>query len=151
MTLTTREISLKKVVGRGYKDFWNCEKRYRVVKGGRGSKKSTTTALNIIYRMMKYPLANTLVVRKVFKDHRDSTWKQLKWATEQLGVSDLWDFKVSPLEARYKPTGQSIYFRGLDDPMSVTSITVDKGHLCWAWFNISDQVKPLEFGETPNV
>lgn len=140
MTLTTREISLKKVVGRGYKDFWNCEKRYRVVKGGRGSKKSTTTAINIIYRMMKYPLANTLVVRKVFKDHRDSTWKQLKWATEQLGVSDLWDFKVSPLEARYKPTGQSIYFRGLDDPMSVTSITVDKGHLCWAWFEEAYQI-----------
>lgn len=140
MTLTTREISLKEVVGRGYKDFWKCTKRYRVVKGGRGSKKSTTTALNIIYRMMKYPLANTLVVRKVFKDHRDSTWKQLKWATEQLGVSDLWDFKVSPLEARYKPTGQSIYFRGLDDPMSVTSITVDKGHLCWAWFEEAYQI-----------
>lgn len=140
MTLKTREISLKKVVGGGYKSFWNCQKRYRVVKGGRGSKKSTTTALNIIYRMMKYPLANTLVVRKVFKDHRDSTWKQLKWAAEQLGVSDLWEFKVSPLEARYKPTGQLIYFRGLDDPMSVTSITVDKGHLCWAWFEEAYQV-----------
>lgn len=132
--------SLKTIVGRGYKEYWNCEKRYRVVKGGRGSKKSTTTALNIIYRMMKYPLANTLVVRKVFKDHRDSTWKQLKWAAEQLGVSDLWDFKVSPLEAKYKPTGQSIYFRGLDDPMSVTSITVDKGHLCWAWFEEAYQI-----------
>lgn len=140
MTLKIREVSLKKVVGGGYKDFWNCQKRYRVVKGGRGSKKSTTTALNIIYRMMKYPLANTLVVRKVFKDHRDSTWKQLKWAAEQLGVSDLWEFKVSPLEARYKPTGQLIYFRGLDDPMSVTSITVDKGHLCWAWFEEAYQV-----------
>lgn len=139
MTLKIKK-SLKQVVGRGYKDFWDCEKRYRVVKGGRGSKKSTTTALNIIYRMMKYPLANTLVIRKVFKDHRDSTWKQLKWATEQLGVSDLWEFKVSPLEARYKPTGQSIYFRGLDDPMSVTSITVDKGHLCWAWFEEAYQI-----------
>lgn len=139
MTSTTR-VSLKKVVGGGYKEFWNCKKRYRVIKGGRGSKKSTTTSLNIIARMMEYPLANTLVVRKVFKDHRDSTWKQLKWATQQLGVSHLWDFKVSPLEAIYKPTGQSIYFRGLDDPMSVTSITVDKGHLCWAWFEEAYQI-----------
>lgn len=136
----TNRVSLKKVVGNGYKEFWSCNKRYRVVKGGRGSKKSTTTALNIIYRMMQYPLANTLVIRKVFKDHRDSTWKQLKWATQQLGVSHLWDFKISPLEAIYKPTGQSIYFRGLDDPMSVTSITVDKGHLCWAWFEEAYQI-----------
>ena len=39
----------------------------------------------------------------------------------------------SPLEAIYKPTGQHIYFRGLDDPLKVTSITVDVGSLCWCW------------------
>mgnify|MGYP000739025511 CR=1 FL=1 len=33
----------------------------------------------------------------------------------------------------YKPTGQKIYFRGLDDPLKVTSITVDVGCLCWMW------------------
>lgn len=139
MTSTTK-VSLKKVVGGGYKEFWECRKRYRVVKGSRGSKKSTTAALNIIARMMEYPLSNTLVVRKVFKDHRDSTWKQLKWAAKQLGVLHLWDFKVSPTEAIYLPTGQSIYFRGLDDPMSITSITVEHGHLCWAWFEEAYQV-----------
>lgn len=133
-------ISLKKVVGQGYKTFWNYQGRYRVVKGGRGSKKSTTTALNYISRMMEHPDANLLVIRKVFKDHRDSTWKQLKWAAAQLGVAHLWDFKVSPTEAIYLPTGQTIYFRGLDDPMSVTSITVDKGYLCWAWFEEAFQV-----------
>jgi phage terminase large subunit len=134
------KVNLSDVVGGGYKQFWNYKGRYRVVKGGRGSKKSTTTALNLITRMMEYPLANTLVLRKVFKDHRDSTWKQLKWATNQLNVSHLWKFNLSPLEATYLPTGQSIYFRGLDDPMSVTSITVDTGHLCWAWFEEAYQV-----------
>lgn len=33
----------------------------------------------------------------------------------------------------YIPTGQKIYFRGLDDPLKVTSITVEVGHLCWMW------------------
>ena len=33
----------------------------------------------------------------------------------------------------YKPTGQKIYFRGLDDPLKVTSITVETGCLCWMW------------------
>ena len=127
-------INIAKVVGRGYKDFWNCTKRYRVCKGSRGSEKSTTTALWIIYKMMRMPLANTLVVRRVFNTHKDSTWTQLKWASHVLGVAHLWNFSKSPLEATYLPTGQKILFRGLDDPMSITSITVEHGYLCWAWF-----------------
>jgi phage terminase large subunit len=133
-------VSLKSVVGGGYKEFWNYTGRYRVVKGGRGSKKSTTTSLNIITRMMQHPKANTLVIRKVYKDHKDSTYTQLKWAINQLKVSHLWECKLSPLEIIYKPTGQKILFRGLDDPMSVTSITVEVGYLCWAWFEEAFQV-----------
>lgn len=133
-------VSLRKVVGGGYKDYWNYKGRYRVVKGGRGSKKSTTTALNFIVRMMENPSANLLVIRKVFKDHQDSTYAQLKWAINQLEVAHLWDAKLSPLVIIYKPTGQKIMFRGLDSPMSVTSITVDKGYLAWAWFEEAFQV-----------
>ncbi|WIW27613.1 PBSX family phage terminase large subunit [Bacillus inaquosorum] len=138
--INTVRVSLNEIVGGGYKTFWNYEGRYRVVKGGRGSKKSTTTALNIIYRMMQFPQANTLVVRKVFKDHKDSTYAQLKWAIRRLKVEHLWEWTKSPLEIRYKPTGQKILFRGLDDPMSVTSITVDVGYLCWAWFEEAYQI-----------
>lgn len=138
--INTVRVSLKEIVGGGYKTFWNYEGRYRVVKGGRGSKKSTTTALNIIYRTMQFPQANTLVVRKVFKDHKDSTYAQLKWAIRRLKVEHLWEWTKSPLEIRYKPTGQKILFRGLDDPMSVTSITVDVGYLCWAWFEEAYQI-----------
>ncbi len=29
--------------------------------------------------------------------------------------------------------GKRIYFRGLDDPFKVTSITVEVGYLCWMW------------------
>ena len=134
------KISLPSKIGKGYKTFWNFKGRYRVCKGSRGSKKSTTTAQWIIYKMMEYPLANTLVVRKVFNTHKDSTWTQLKWAAYNLGVSHLWYFSKSPLEATYKPTGQKILFRGLDDPMSITSITVEIGYLCWAWFEEAYQI-----------
>lgn len=140
MMKKTKKISLSKVVGGGYNEFWRYKGRYRVVKGGRGSKKSTTTALNYIYRIMKLPQSNLLVVRKIYKDHKDSTYAQLKWATHQLGVYDLWKFKVSPLELTYRPTGQRILFRGLDDPMSITSITVEDGCLCWTWFEEAFQI-----------
>lgn len=129
----TVKVSLKEVVGKGYKDFWSYKGRYRVVKGGRGSKKSTTTSLWTITNMMKYPQANMLVVRKGYNTHKDSTYAQLKWAINKLKVKHLWEYKKSPLEITYKPTGQKIIFRGLDDPLKLTSITVDTGVLCWVW------------------
>ena len=126
-------LPLSTVVGGGYNKFWHFKGRYRVCKGSRASKKSTTTALNIIKRMIEYPDANTLVVRKVFRTLKDSCFTQLKWAIHQLRVDSDWEVKESPLEMTYKPTGQKIYFRGLDDPFKVTSITVEHGYLCWCW------------------
>lgn len=126
-------LPLSTVVGGGYNKFWHFKGRYRVCKGSRASKKSTTTALNIIKRMMEYPNANTLVVRKVFRTLKDSCFTQLKWAIHRLEADAFWEIKESPLEMTYRPTGQKIYFRGLDDPLKVTSITVEHGYLCWCW------------------
>ena len=128
-----QKIYLPEVVGKGYKQFWNFKGRYRIVKGSRASKKSKTTALWFIYNMMKYKDANSLVIRKTFRTLKDSCFTELKWAVHRLKVDHLWEFKESPLEATYIPTGQKIYFRGLDDPLKVTSITVGVGVLCWMW------------------
>ena len=161
MTLKNDEVNrihLPSYIGKGYKAFWNFKGRYRVVKGSRASKKSKTTALWFIYNMMKYPGANTLVIRKTFRTLKDSCFTELKWAAKRLHVEHLWKFANVPLEATYIPTGQKIYFRGLDDPLKVTSVTVDVGCLCWMWieeayeimkeddFNILDESIR---GETP--
>lgn len=126
-------LQLPDLIGKGYGEFWNWKGRYRVCKGSRGSKKSKTAALWYIVNMMKYPDSNLLVVRKVFRTLKDSCFTELKWAVNRLGVNTLWEFKESPLEMTYKPTGQKIYFRGLDDPLKITSISVPKGVLCWCW------------------
>ena len=133
MRSKTNIIHLPEVIGKGYGAFWRFRGRYRVVKGSRASKKSKTTALNLITRMMQYPQANTLVVRKVFRTLKDSCFTELKWAIHRLGVDAWWSIRESPLEMTYLPTGQKIYFRGLDDPLKVTSITVENGYLCWCW------------------
>ncbi len=128
-----KKISLPEYVGKGYGTYWKWKSRYRVCKGSRASKKSKTTALWCIVNLMKYPDANLLVVRKVFRTLKDSCFTELKWAINRLGVQNHWEIKESPLEMTYKPTGQKIYFRGLDDPLKVTSITVEHGYLCWMW------------------
>lgn len=129
------KIYLPDIVGKGYRDFWNFKGRYLVVKGSRASKKSKTTALKIIYRMMQpqYKDANAIVFRKTYRTLKDSCFSDLKWAIHRLLVDDFWDAKISPLEITYLPTGQKILFRGLDDTLKVTSISVDHGFLCWAW------------------
>lgn len=126
-------VYLPDVVGKGYGTFWRSRHRIRVVKGSRRSKKSKTMALWVIYHMMKHKDANTLVVRKTYRTLKDSCFTELRWAIRRLGVENLWNVKESPLEMTYIPTGQKIYFRGLDDPLKITSIAVEVGVLCWMW------------------
>lgn len=136
-------VDIKSAVGGGYKAFWASRKRYRVLKGGKASKKSSTTALNFIYRLMRYPESNLLVVRRVMDTHRSSTFAQLRWAIRRLGLEPLWRSTTAPMEITYLPTGQKIFFRGLDDAQKLASITVDNGYLCWVWieeaFEIEDE------------
>lgn len=149
MKIKKVKMLLPEIVGRGYKTFWNFRGRYRVVKGSRASKKSKTTALWYIYNIMKHKGANLLVVRKTYRTLKDSCFTELKWAVKRLKVEHLWIFKESPLEATYIPTGQKIYFRGLDDPLKVTSITVDVGvlALCEVYEMIGQMQALLKPGE----
>lgn len=136
LKINQRNIHLPDYVGRGYGTYWRWKGRYRVCKGSRASKKSKTTALWYIVNMMKYPDANLLVVRKVFRTLKDSCFTELKWAINRLGVAEHWEIKESPLEMTFtnkQGKQQKIYFRGLDDPLKVTSITVENGFLCWMW------------------
>ena len=126
-------LSLSKLIGGGYNDFWHTHKKYVVIRGAKGSKKSTTTALRWIHLMMKYPLANLLVIRKFGTTLRDSCFAMLLWAINQLGVQDYWSSSVNPLELTYLPTGQKVKFRGLDDSTKLGSLAVTKGYICWVW------------------
>lgn len=142
--MTDKKLSVTKTIGSGYNEFWHNKNFYRVVKGSRGSKKSKTTALNFIYRLMEYEWANLLVVRRFSNTNKQSTYTDLKWATNQLGVTHLFKFNDSLPEITYKPTGQKILFRGLDDPLKITSITVENGILCWAWFEEAYQIETFD-------
>ena len=140
-------IHLPDIVGKGYGTIWRFKGRYKVIKGSRASKKSKTTALWIIYNMMKYPQANTVVIRKVKDTLRDSCCADLIWAITRLKVNAWWDYPEKPtskLEITYIPTGQKILFRGLDDSFKITSISVEKGNLCWCWIEEAYEIMKEE-------
>lgn len=142
------KVSLRQIVGGGYDEFWHDKHFYRVVKGSRASKKSSTIALNFIYRIMRYPWANLLVVRRYSNTNRDSTYSTLKWAIHTLGVDELFRCNNGKPEIEYVPTGQKILFRGLDDPLKITSISVEHGVLSWAWFEEAYEIESQDKFET---
>lgn len=89
-----------------------------------------------MYLLKKYPRACLLTTRNTATTLKDSVYADLKWACKRLRLDNEWDFKLSPLEATNKKTGQKIFFRGLDDWQKIASITIDDPNLilCWIWF-----------------
>ena len=141
------KISIKQTIGQGYDDFWNCKKRYRCCKGSRGSKKSKTAAIQRVTRIVQFPLANYLCVRRYGNTLRNSIFADTKWAISRLGLDDYFECTVSPMEITYKPTGQKILFRGLDDGMKITSISVDVGVLCFVDIEEAYEISEDDFNK----
>lgn len=116
--------------------------------GGRGSIKSSFISENIILLILKNPEYNGLIVRKVSNTLRDSVYNQIKWACEKLGVSHLFNFTLAPLQATYTPTGQTIYFRGADDPLKIKSIKTTSGYIALLWF---EELAEFNFNDVETI
>ena len=110
-----------------------------IIKGGRGGWKSSFPGLKIPELMMANPSIHALCLRNVKDTLKDSVFEQLKWGIEKLGVSDRWKFTTSPLKIVYRPTGQTIYFRGADDPIKIKSIKPPFGYIGILWLEEFDQ------------
>lgn len=114
------------------------------LKGGRGSTKSSFVAIEIILGLMNDKKANALVIRKVGDTIRQSVLETLLWAIDTLGVTHKFDYTKSPAEIRYKPTGQKIIFRGLDDPLKLKSIKIKDGYFKFLWFEEASELSGPE-------
>lgn len=112
--------------------------------GGRGSCKSSFVSEEIPLIMKRNPDMHCLVLRKYGNTLKDSVYNQLIWAIEKLGLSSEFKATISPMQIIYKPTGQTIYFRGLDDPLKVKSIKPKFGYIGVLWFEELDQFAGAE-------
>lgn len=112
-----------------------------VLEGGRGSLKSSFWALKIVELIKNNPTLHACITRQVAGTMKDSVYAQMKWAINILGLDDEFSCKVSPLEIVYKKTGQTIYFRGLDDETKLKSIKPPFGYIGILWKEEKDQMK----------
>ena len=114
-----------------------------VLKGGRGSSKSTFVATELILRRIKYK-SHALAIRKFGVYLEKSVFEQLKWAIEYLGVSEYWKVRKSPMALIYTPTGASIFFMGADDPTRIKSIKTSDMPITDLWVEESAEFKTEE-------
>ena len=110
-----------------------------VLKGGRGSAKSSYLSVELVLQLLRHPDCHAVALRKVGNTLRTSVYAQICWAIAELGLSDRFKCTVSPMECTYRPTGQKILFFGLDDPGKLKSIKVPFGYIGLAWFEELDQ------------
>ena len=110
-----------------------------VFKGGRGSTKSSTLAMEIVELLRNNHNIHAVVCRKVGNTLKDSVYSKIKWAIGKQEFTEEFDSKKSPLEITLKATGQKIYFRGADEPEKIKSISPEFGYIAILWFEELDQ------------
>lgn len=132
-----------------HKKIKNKEYLRYVLKGGRGSGKSFMISIELILDLIKNPIS-ILCVRKVGNTLYESVYEQLKEAVDVLGVGAYFNFSKSPLKITYLPRGNSIIFRGADDPAKIKSLKVARFPVATLWieelaeFKTEEEVSMIE-------
>lgn len=128
------EYRISEFIGKGYGRIWftNLPRhiRYRVVVGGRSTKKSTDMgAYEPIVKIISSPERNVLFVRLNDTDNAKSTYNRLYWCVSRMGLLDRFWFRHQPNQVIYKPTGQQFMFSGFSNATGLTSTTPPVGAL----------------------
>lgn len=138
-------VDLKDVIGRAFYDSHRAIRSQSVhtvvEEGGRGSLKSSFCGVEIVLWILKWPKSHALVMRQMGNTLEDSVYAQMLWAIAILGLTDSFIQKKNPLRLIYKPTKQTIYFRGLDDEMKIKGIKPKFGYIGCLWFEEADQLR----------
>ena len=144
MTTMKVRVPIEECIAQQYDDILEdilCHDHvHYVLPGGRGSLKSSFVGITIPLLVATNPLVNAVCFRKVGNTVQNSIYAQVVWGIEKLGMTHLFHIPKSysnPIV--YIPTGQQIFFMGLDDPMKVKSIKCTKGYIGITWFEELDQ------------
>lgn len=114
--------------------------RYLVLYGGAGSGKSVFAAQKLIVRTLAEPGHKFLIVRKVAKTLRHSTFALLRETIGSWGLSQLFRVNKTDMEIAC-PNGSTIIHAGLDDVEKLKSIHGVTG----IWIEEASEITPEDF------
>ena len=141
-------LNANDIVLRDFADMWflnTQDIRYRLLKGGRETGKSYNfIGIEPIMKLLDDDRRNIMMIRQNDKDNAQSTYTQIKSATNTLGLSHLFKFTKSPYKITRKATGQVILFGGMNDVQNITSTTTETGYWTDIYFEEASQLKSYE-------
>lgn len=122
------------------RDIFEHKHTHYTFPGGRGSCKSSFVGLTIPLLIVNNPNIHAACFRKVGNTIQNSIRAQIEWGIYKLGLQDLFNIPASYANPiTFKPTGQKIYFLGLDKPQKIKSIKPKFGYIGITWFEELDQ------------
>jgi len=124
VSVTIDLTQFPRIVNEAYYPIFHDRHRYLVLYGGAGSGKSVAAAQKIVYRCLTESGHKFLGVRKIQNTIRESMRAEIVDAIEKMGVRSLFAYSTSPSGEMtiVGPNGNTIIFRGLDDPEKIKSI-----------------------------
>ncbi len=122
MSTSTIHIKIKpRVFNEKYFPYLHNDKRYEIFYGGAGSGKSYFVAQKKVYQHLKEKGHKTLIVRKVARSNRHSTFDLIKNIIYSWRLSNLFKIKENDMEIKCV-NGNHMIFTGLDDVEKLKSI-----------------------------
>ena len=120
-----------------------------LLKGGRGSTKSSFASLAFVALLVNNPDIHGVALRQVANTLRNSVYAQIVWAVTELdgyypGLRSKFKFTTSPLEITYLPTEQKVFFLGANEPEKIKSTKTKFGYVGLVWLEELDQFKGPE-------
>lgn len=129
-----------KLVNQRFAELFNNKDRYLFLWGGRNSGKSVSASRKLIYRCLNEDYFRYILIKKTFESIKDSQYQTIKDDVEQLGLSELFIFRKSPLEIECI-NGNKFIARGLDKVEKLKSIKDPTG----AWYEEGNQITEEDF------
>lgn len=131
-----------------WEEFLGNKITHFMLKGGRGSTKSTAVSTMIEMGMMmdaaRGEVTNAIVLRLVGDTLRASAHAQMIKSTDLIGNPAEWKPGYSPLTLKYKINGATVQFHGVDDPTKLKSITPERGYFKYIWLEEAAEFQNME-------
>ncbi|HEV8505448.1 MAG TPA: PBSX family phage terminase large subunit [Chitinophagaceae bacterium] len=118
----------KEMINERFIELVDNRDRYLILWGGRGSSKSDFAAKKLIHRMLTEKYVRFILVRNQYNAIKDTSYQTLQDIIYNMGLQDLFTFKLNPLEIECV-NGNRIMARGCDDTTKLKSIKDPTG--CW--------------------
>lgn len=116
MTCQNETVKLSDIIIPKYHDTFNdISYMHKIFTSGRAGTKSSRGAIKAVYKIVSDDDCSVVILRKFHNKLKKTVYKEVLRAIKRLGL-DKSDFKitVSPMEVKYLPNGNTIYFTGND-------------------------------------